>query len=112
MTAPVERPLAGPARGPARAPVKSRTRWRSGLVLVLLCALVPALVACGKRGSPRAPDAEPGDYTYPAAYPYPGTTLRSLRDVEVEQADDSDFGSSRLSSDDFDRTTTTTYGTE
>lgn len=94
------------------APVRSQMRWRSGLTLVLLLALALPLAACGKRGSPRAPDAEPGDYAYPATYPYPGTTLRSLRDVEVDQSDDSDFGSSRLSTDDFDRTTTTTYGTE
>lgn len=88
-------------------------RKRSGPALTLLLALALSLAACGVRGGPKAPEAEPGDYAYPATYPYPGTTLRTVREVEEEEVrEDNDFGSNRLSPGDFDRTTTRTYGTE
>lgn len=45
------------------------------LAAALVLALVPALAACGKQGSLRAPDGEEGAYTYPRTYPNPATVV-------------------------------------
>ena len=97
----------------SRAPV-SRAPVRGPLIIavVVAVALGLALGACGKRGSPRAPAGDAGDYAYPAVYPYPKTTLRD-RDTVIE--DDSEAavgGEENLTDEVYDRTTTKTYGTD
>ncbi|NIA68428.1 hypothetical protein HBA54_07465 [Pelagibius litoralis] len=46
---------------------------RSLALVVVMTALLIGLGACGKKGSPKPPEAEKSAYTYPQAYPAPGT---------------------------------------
>ena len=43
------------------------------LLAVIMVALLVALGACGRKGSPKPPAGQESAYTYPQAYPAPST---------------------------------------
>ena len=45
------------------------------LIGALSAGLVLGLSACGKRGSPKPPEGQESEYTYPHAYPAPSTVV-------------------------------------
>jgi len=54
-------------------------RTRAALRLLLAAAVAAPLAlglgACGKKGSPKPPEGEESQYTYPQAYPDPATVV-------------------------------------
>ena len=82
----------------------SRNRLPRALLTAALAAgLVFGLAACGKKGSPKPPAGEESLYTYPNAYPAPGTVVPSAKKPAEEDA-----GPLSIFNDDS-RTKTTTY---
>ncbi len=62
---------------------------RAGLRLgcALLMAAAIALGACGKRGSPRPPEGQESEYTFPRFYPAPlPSEKRAVARTEEEEA--------------------------
>jgi hypothetical protein len=53
----------------------ARTSWKLVLAAALALPLVLGLAACGKKGSPKPPEGQEADYTYPRAYPAPETVV-------------------------------------
>lgn len=51
----------------------TRSTGRLLLTAAVLASLALGLTACGKKGSPRPPEGEEADYTYPDQYPAPNT---------------------------------------
>ena len=43
------------------------------LICTTALALVLGVAACGKKGSPRPPEGQESEYTYPQDYPAPNT---------------------------------------
>lgn len=85
----------------------SRTKPYGRLLGVALLSLplVLGLAACGKKGSPKPPEGQESEYTYPQPYPAPETVTP---DAEVDPLQ----GSNPLSiftSDGDRRTKTKTY---
>lgn len=74
------------------------------LVLVVVAtALLVGLGGCGKKGSPKPPAGQESNYTYPQAYPAPGT----VGPPPAGEDPFKDRGPASLFSD--PRTKTTTY---
>lgn len=64
---------------------------RAKLLLAAMLALPLAfgLTACGKKGSPKPPEGQEADYTYPQAYPRPTTVVPGGEEERPElQSDD------------------------
>lgn len=49
-------------------------RNRLLVLAVVMTALLVALGACGRKGSPKPPEGRESAYTYPQAYPEPAST--------------------------------------
>lgn len=48
-------------------------RGRLFLAFALAVPLVLGVAACGKKGSPKPPEGQESDYTYPRPYPAPSS---------------------------------------
>ena len=53
----------------------ARVSWKPVLAAALAGTLVLGLAACGKKGSPKPPEGQEADYTYPRDYPAPETVV-------------------------------------
>ena len=73
------------------------------LTAVLAGGLAFGLAACGKKGSPRPPEGQEADYTYPQPYPAPATVVPKGKAQPEENA-----GPLSIFNNDT-RTKTTTY---
>ncbi len=61
---------------------------RALLAVTLAAALALGLAACGKKGSPKPPEGQEADYTYPQPYPAPETVVpRGGEESERSQSD-------------------------
>jgi hypothetical protein len=78
---------------------------RAICVCTVVLGLAGGLAACGKKASPRPPEGQESDYTYPRSYPDPRTVLPGAEGESGESpahsGDLSPFPTSR---------TKTTYG--
>jgi predicted small lipoprotein YifL len=54
---------------------RTRTALRLLLTAAVAAPLAFSLGACGKKGSPKPPESEENQYTYPQAYPDPATVV-------------------------------------
>ncbi len=63
---------------------------RRFLGAALALALSLGLGACGKEGSPGAPEGEESRYIYPQVYPKPSSVLPQGEEVVVEEAPKTD----------------------
>jgi hypothetical protein len=45
------------------------------LSAIVSAALLCGVAACGKKGSPKPPEGQESEYTYPQAYPAPSTVV-------------------------------------
>jgi hypothetical protein len=75
------------------------------LAAALAVPLALGLAACGKKGSPKPPEGQEADYTYPQPYPRPSTVVPGGSDEKGQSESDSPlwiFGTES-------RTTTKTY---
>lgn len=72
------------------------------LTAAVSAALLAGVAACGKKGSPRAPEGQESEYTYPQDYPAPSTVVPNGASAEDEA------GPLSIFSDDS-RTTTKRY---
>jgi len=82
------------------------TPRRSVTLLLAAALMVPlalGLAACGKKGSPKPPEGQEADYTYPQPYPAPATVVPNGKAQPEENA-----GPLSIFNDDK-RTKTTTY---
>lgn len=79
-------------------------RLPRALLTATLCAgLVFSLAACGKKGSPKPPEGQEDQYTYPQDYPAPSTVVPKGKAQPEENA-----GPLSIFNDD-NRTKTTNY---
>lgn len=53
----------------------ARVNWKLALAAALALSLALGLAACGKKGSPKPPEGQEADYTYPQPYPAPETVV-------------------------------------
>lgn len=72
------------------------------LTAAVFAALLAGLTACGKKGSPRPPEGQESEYTYPHAYPAPATVTPNGAGSEERSGPLSIFN-------DDERTTTKRY---
>lgn len=72
------------------------------LTAVVSAALLMGVAACGKKGSPRAPEGQESEYTYPQSYPEPSTVVPNGTSAEEEAGPLSIFSGDK-------RTTTKRY---
>jgi len=76
------------------------------LITAALCAgLAFGLAACGKKGSPKPPEGEEAQYTYPHDYPAPSTVTPGAADTPGQGGDPFWI----FTPDDEKRTKTKTY---
>lgn len=72
------------------------------LTAAVSASLLLGVAACGKKGSPRAPEGEASQYGYPHAYPAPSTVVPNGGTTGSESGPTSIFRNDN-------RSTTTTY---
>lgn len=53
----------------------ARVSWKLALAAAVAVPLALGLAACGKKGSPKPPEGQEADYTYPQPYPRPNTVV-------------------------------------
>ncbi|MDH3596638.1 MAG: hypothetical protein OEU09_12900 [Rhodospirillales bacterium] len=102
------------------------TAWRTLGVLLALAVIAAALVACGKRSAPKAPEGQESEYSYPRPYPAPKSVLpRGASAAEEEEAEAEAKAAAEAEAEEkrrglrklspippsSSRTKTTTYGT-
>ncbi len=84
---------------------------RQVLTFVLLAAAGGLIAGCGKKGRPRAPEGQEGNYTYPRFYPNRESVLQGGTAPEWEEPNDKP-NSIDLSPAPGSRERTVTYGSE